>query len=66
MPLNGNLNNQGLSSATVTSSGVEIITGGKLGGQTYSFDGSDDYISITSSDLYDCFKGGEYPFTIAM
>lgn len=66
LPLNGNLKNQGLSSATIIASGAEAISGGKLGGQTYSFDGSDDYISIDSSSLYDCFKGGEYPFTIAM
>lgn len=66
LPLNGNLKNQGLSSATITASGTEAVSGGKLGGQTYSFDGSDDYISIDSSSLYDCFKGEEYPFTIAM
>ena len=66
LPLNGNLKNQGLSSATIIASGAEAVSGGKLGGQTYSFDGTDDYISIDSSSLYDCFKGGEYPFTIAM
>lgn len=66
LPLNGNLKNQGLSSATIIASGAEAVSGGKLGGQTYSFDGSDDYISIDSSSLYDCFKGGESPFTIAM
>ena len=65
LPLNGNLNNQGLSNTIVTVSGATINNNGKIG-KTYLFDANDDYISIDSADLRDCFKGGANPFTIAM
>ena len=64
LPLNGSLNNQGLSNATITNNGATINTSGKIG-NCYSFDGTDDYISITSDDLYQVFKGGTQHFTIA-
>lgn len=64
LPLNGNLNNQGLSSCTITNSGATIDTGGKIG-KTYLFDANDDFISIDSADMRNIFKGGSNPFTIA-
>lgn len=45
LPLNGNLNNQGLSDITVTNSGATVDNNGKIG-KCYSFDGSNDAISI--------------------
>ena len=64
LPLNGNLDNQGLSSAVITNYGATVNTSGKIG-SCYSFDGSDDYISIDYSELYKIFKGGPQQFTIA-
>lgn len=65
LPLNGNLNNQGLSDVTVTNSGATVDSNGKIG-SCYSFDGEDDFISLTSSSLYSTIKGGSLPFSIAM
>lgn len=65
LPLNGNLNNQGLSEVTVTNSGATVDSNGKIG-SCYSFDGNDDFISLTSSSLYSTIKGGSLPFSIAM
>ena len=64
LPLNGNINNQGLSNCTVTNNGATINNGGKIG-KTYLFDANDDYISIDSADMRNIFKGGSNPFTIA-
>ncbi len=63
LPLNGNLNNQGLSEVTVTNSGATVDSNGKIG-SCYSFDGNDDFISLTSSSLYSTIKGGSLPFSI--
>lgn len=57
MPLNGNINNQGLCDATTAVSGATVNTDGKIG-SCYSFDGSDDFISITSEKLNRIFAGG--------
>ena len=65
LPLNGNLKNNGTSNSVIAVSGATVNTSGKLG-SCYSFDGSDDYISITDSNLYSIFKGGAQPFSIAM
>lgn len=65
LPLNGNLNNQGLSDVTVTNNGATADSNGKIG-SCYSFDGNDDFISLTSSSLYSTIKGGSSPFSIAM
>lgn len=64
LPLNGNLNNQGIGSTTITNNGATIDSNGKIG-KCYSFDGSDDYISLTSSAIYSTFAGGSTPFSIA-
>lgn len=64
LPLNGNLDNQGLSDVTITNSGATVNDSGKIG-KCYSFDGSDDYISINCSDLYTIFSGGSQQFTMA-
>ena len=45
LPLNGNLNNQGLSNIEIINNGATIDTSGKIG-SCYSFDGSDDFISV--------------------
>lgn len=65
LPLNGNLNNQGLSEVAVTNNGATVDSNGKIG-SCYSFDGSDDFISLTSSSLYSTIKGGSLPFSITM
>ena len=65
LPLNGNLENRGLSNTTVAVSGAAVDNSGKIG-SCYKFDGSDDYISINSSILYSAFKGQAQPFSIAM
>lgn len=45
LPLNGNLNNQGLANVTVTNNGATTNTAGKVG-SCYSFNGSGNCISI--------------------
>lgn len=65
LPLIGDINNKGASIATVAVSGATVNNNGKLG-KTYLFDASDDYISIDSAELRNCFKGGSNPFTLAM
>ena len=45
LPLNGNLNNQGLSNVTVTNNGATVDNNGKIG-KCYYFDGN-DYIRIS-------------------
>lgn len=45
LPLNGNLNNQGLSDVTVTNSGATIDSNGKIG-SCYSFD-TGKYLTVT-------------------
>jgi len=57
LPLNGSLENKGISNLTIVESGVVVNTAGKIG-SCYSFDGSNDYISLTGSVLYDIIKGG--------
>lgn len=47
LPLDGNLENKGLSDVTVTNNGAVVNTSGKIG-SCYSFDGSDD---ITTSSI---------------
>lgn len=64
LPLNGDLNNQGLSNAIVTASGATVNSSGKIG-SCYSFDGSDDYISLVGAAINNCFKGGTQQFSIA-
>lgn len=46
LPLNGNLDNQGLANVSVTNNGATVDTAGKLG-SCYSFDGTDDRLSFT-------------------
>lgn len=50
LPLNGNLDNQGLIPVTVTNNGAIVDNSGKIG-KCYSFDGSDDYIKYTGLDI---------------
>lgn len=64
LPLNGDLTQQGLSKISVTNNGATINDNGKIG-KCYSFDGSDDFISLNNQKLYDIFKGGTQQFSIA-
>ena len=52
LPLNGNMENKGLSNIVATNSGTIINNNGKIG-QCYEFDGNDDFISI---DYSQCFN----------
>lgn len=63
LPLTKDLGNQGLDDVTITNNGATFDASGKLGG-CYSFDGSDDFISLNDSNLYNIFKGGAQPFSI--
>lgn len=45
LPLNGNLNNQGLTNTTVTNNGATVDNNGKIG-KCYSFNGSSNYLRI--------------------
>lgn len=65
LPLTGDLHNQGLANIEVTNNGATVDNNGKIG-KCYSFDGSDDYISLDSSALYSAIKGDSTPFSIAM
>lgn len=44
LPLNGDINNQGLSNITVTNNGATVDNNGKIG-KCYSFDGTNDYLT---------------------
>lgn len=50
LPLNGNLNNQGLNNISVTNNGAIVDNSGKIG-KCYSFDGINDYIQIPTMVL---------------
>ncbi len=47
LPLNGNLNNQGLKNIQAVGNGITLDNSGKIG-QCYSFDGTDDYITLNN------------------
>ena len=57
LPLNGNINNQGLADVTVTLNGPVVDNNGKIG-KCYNFDGTNDRISCSTLPL-------EYPISIA-
>lgn len=57
LPLNGNLNNQGLSNVTVTNYGATIESAGKIG-QCYNFDGTDDRITVSGLNLNNTWSYG--------
>lgn len=57
LPLDGDLRNLGCSEVTATVSGATVNTSGKIG-PCYSFDGSNDFISLSGNTLYNIFKGG--------
>jgi hypothetical protein len=46
LPLNGSLENQGLSNVTFTNNGAATNANGKIGG-CYSFNGSSNYLKAT-------------------
>lgn len=47
LPLNGNLENQGVSAVTATNNGAIVNTAGKIG-SCYSFDGTDDFLTLNN------------------
>ena len=63
LPLTGTLENKGCSNVVATNNGATVDSAGKIG-SCYSFDGSDDYISLTGTELYNIFKGGTQQFSI--
>lgn len=65
LPLDGTLENKGCADAVITNNGATIDNSGKIG-KCYSFDGSDDYISIDSDKLCEIISGGDQVFSIAM
>lgn len=50
LPLNGNLENKGISDYAIQSANITIVNNGKIG-KCYSFNGSSSYISITNFNL---------------
>lgn len=50
LPLNGNLNNQGIINTTVTNNGASVNTSGKIG-SCYSFNGTSSYLLGTNAPL---------------
>lgn len=65
LPLDGTLENKGCTNVTVVNNGATVNTAGKIG-SCYSFDGSDDYISLVCPKLNSIFSGGAQPFSVAM
>lgn len=64
LPLCGDLKQYGTSDIVASNNGATINTNGKIG-SCYSFDGSDDYISLNNpTALYNVFKGGTQQFSI--
>ena len=61
LPLNGNLDNQGLSGITVTNNGATIDNNGKIG-KCYYFDGNAHYLQFSESvgDLY----SGDFSYAV--
>lgn len=61
LPLNGNLNNQGLSDITVTNNGATVDNNGKIG-KCYYFDGNAHYLQFSKSvgDLY----SGDFSYAV--
>ena len=55
LPLNGNLNNQGLTNITVTNSGTTVDTSGKIG-SCYNFDGA----SCIKTNYVESFGTGDF------
>lgn len=58
LPLNGNINNYGISGVSVTNNGANVDNNGKIG-KCYNFDGTDDRISATTQYV------SSYPISIA-
>ena len=60
LPLNGTLENKGLSNVTVTNSGATVDNNGKIG-KCYSFNGSSNFINLNS-----CPFSGKTEFSISV
>ena len=65
LPLNGNLNDNGCGITTITNSGATVNSSGKIG-SCYAFDGTDDYIALSGTKLFNCFKGVNQPFFFSL
>ena len=62
LPLNGNLNNNGVANATITNSNATVDANGKIG-SCYSFNGSTSCIEITCGSFPTFFSGS---FSVCM
>lgn len=60
LPLNGNIENQGLADVTITNNGATVDNNGKIG-KCYSFNGSSNYVQLTNSIIED-----KKPFTFSV
>ena len=59
LPLNGNLNNNGLSTGSITNYGATVDNSGKFG-KCYNFDGTDDAILVP----FNSFVTDEWSFSV--
>ena len=57
--------NRGTGNITLGQSNTTATTDGKFG-YCRTFNNSDSYVSLSGSDLYNCFKGASTPFSVAM
>ena len=57
LPLNGTLENKGVSNINIVNENATINTAGKIG-SCYSFNGSGYRIHLSGDDLFKCIKGG--------
>ena len=64
LPLNGNIQNNGLCNTIITTNNITYNDNGKIGKCAY-FNGSDSYISLSSQAINDCFKGSNQAVTVA-
>lgn len=62
LPLNGNLNNQGLSDVAITNNGTTVNNSGKIG-KCYAFDGS-QFITLVSDDIQNIFQTPQSKFSM--
>lgn len=61
LPLNGDINNQGLSNITVTNNGATVDNNGKIG-KCYSFGTASSYLVLPSDDIKNCTTECSFSF----
>lgn len=65
LPLNGDLKNNSVIDLDIVNNKAVADASGKIG-KCYQFNGSDSFISLTSSELYTILNGSGQPFSITM